>query len=301
MENRTILLIDDDPINLEVLEEYLKLGVNADHNIIKCHNGLEGLEAMSKHAGDIDAVLLDRMMPLMSGVEFMQEYNKQEKFRNIPVIMQTASDQREHMTEGFQLGIYHYLIKPLQPTVLNAIVHSAIELYTKQRKLLSDLNASQNLFRYIDNASFRIRTLEDVNVLSISLASLFPDPNKVVNGISEILVNAIEHGNLGITYDEKTQLNLESRWEEEIKRRLNESENKNKFVNITYYKTPEKLLLSIKDEGKGFNYSKYLSFDPSRGADNHGRGIAFANTLSFDSLEYIGAGNEVICMVKLTH
>lgn len=301
MQKRSILIIDDDLINLEVLEDYLKLGSNADHEIIRAINGKEGLEVLHDHADSIDVILLDRMMPVMSGIDFMHEFNKNEFYKNIPVIMQTASDLREHMAEGFQLGVYHYLIKPLSPMTLNSIVHSAIELYKHHRILTSDLKNTKNLFKYVEHAAFQIRTLEDANIMSVSLASLFPDPTRVVNGISEILVNAIEHGNLGITYDEKTHLNLTHKWEDEIARRLNLPENQNKNVIITFYRSDGEFRLNVKDHGQGFNYKKYLNFDPSRGTDNHGRGIAFANNLSFDSLQYIGCGNEVLCLVQTKH
>lgn len=301
MEKRSILIIDDDPINLEVLEDYLKLGINADHEIIRATNGKEGLDALHKHVDSIDVILLDRMMPVMSGIDFLHEFNKNVLYKSIPVIMQTASDQHEHMVEGFQLGVYHYLIKPLSPNTLNSIVQSAIQFYTHHRVLTAEVKNTKNLFKYIEHAAFQIRTLEDVNVMSVSLASLFPDPTRVVNGISEILVNAIEHGNLGITYDEKTQLNLNHKWEDEIVRRLGLPENQNKNVTITFYRTDGDYTLNVKDHGAGFNYKKYLNFDPSRGTDNHGRGIAFANNLSFDSLQYLGCGNEVICLVRTKH
>lgn len=299
MQQRAILLIDDDPVNLQVLEEYLKLGKNSDHAILKCNNGKEGLGLLHEHYGNIDVILLDRMMPIMSGVGFLQEFNKVEEYRKIPVIMQTASDQSAHIQEGFQLGVYHYLIKPLSPSLFNSIVYAAIELYTTQRKLQNDLNISQRLFQYVDHAAFQIKTLEDVKIMSVSLATLFPDPHKVVTGISEILINAIEHGNLGISYDEKTRLNLQMKWEEEIQNRLNHPDYAKKVVKITFEKSTEALFLTIKDEGAGFNFKKYLNFDPRRSTDNHGRGIAFANSLSFDSLEYRGEGNEVVCSIKL--
>jgi len=50
----------------------------------------------------------------------------------------------------------------------------------------------------------------------------------------------------------------------------------------------------IKDEGAGFDFSKYLDFDPERAFDLHGRGIAIANKDIFEKLQYIGRGNEVM-------
>lgn len=296
---RKILIVDDDESNREIIEEYLKLGPNAGYQFIHCENGKIGLEKLIEYAEKVDVVLLDRMMPVMSGVEFLKEWGKDEKLKNIPVIMQTASNESEHLTEGFQLGVYHYLVKPYMPAVLNSVVKAAIDFYTMQRELSSAVSNSEGLFRYVDKATFKIRTINDAQSISVGLAQLFPNPNKVVVGISEILINSIEHGNLGITYDKKTDLNMQCQWKEEVERRLNLEENLEKMVIITYEKMKDKIILKMRDQGKGFNYEQYLEFDPRRSTDNHGRGIAFAQSLSFDEIQYVGNGNEVNCTVFL--
>ena len=52
------------------------------------------------------------------------------------------------------------------------------------------------------------------------------------------------------------------------------------------------------EQGKGFDWSKFLSFDPDRAFDPNGRGIAMARTMSFSSLEYQGCGNVVVARIK---
>ena len=104
MEIRKILVIDDEPNNREIIEEYLKLGPNASHEVIKCSDGLEGINTLKQHYNEIDVILLDRMMPVMSGVEFLKAWNNEPNIKNIPVIMQTASNEQEHLLEGFRLG-----------------------------------------------------------------------------------------------------------------------------------------------------------------------------------------------------
>lgn len=295
---RKILVLDDDQTSLDMLERYLALGENAGHRVIKAHDGLEGWEILTKEYQNIDVILLDRMMPMMGGVEFLKRLHEFKGAQAIPVIMQTVSDSREDILEGFKLGVYHYLVKPFSPVILNSIVHAAVNFYSKQRELVEALTNQKTLFKYVDRAVFKIRTLEDINPISTSLAQLFPSPDKVVLGISEILTNAIEHGNVGITYDEKTRLNLHCKWREEVEKRLELEENTHKYVTISFFKNKNNIILNVKDEGRGFDYFKYLDFDPNRSTDNHGRGIAFANKLSFDRIEYLGNGNEVNCMVR---
>lgn len=296
--DRKILIIDDEPNNLEIIEGFLKLGEMPLHGLIKANNGKDGFDALVQNKHTIDLILLDRMMPIMSGIDVLKKINEDPELKKIPVIMQTASSEREHLLEGFKLGVYHYLIKPYSPTILNSIVKSAIEFYTKQRELTAEVHNTKTLFKFVDEAVFKIRNLEDANLMSVSLARLFPNPDRVVLGISEMLVNAIEHGNLMISYQEKTQLNINSQWQDEIEKRLKLPENNQKYVTISYLKNDKEIILNIKDQGKGFEYNKYLEFDPMRSTDNHGRGIAFANNLSFDRVEYLGCGNEVRCIVK---
>lgn len=299
MNKRKILIIDDETNNQEIIEEYLKLGANAYHDVIRCNNDLEGIDALKKFYKNIDVILLDRMMPLMPGVEFLKAWNNDPHLKSIPVIILIASNEQEYLLEGFKLGVYHYLVKPYSPATLNSVVRVAIDFYTKQRELTHEVANSKTLFKYVNQATFRIKTLEDAQLISVSLAQLFPNPDKVVLGISEILINAIEHGNLGISYEEKTELNLQCRWRDEVNKRLLLAENKDKEVIISYVREKNEITINTKDQGAGFDYTKYLSFDPRRSTDNHGRGIAFAHSLSFDTVEYIGKGNEVNCTVKI--
>lgn len=296
---RKILVVDDDQTSLDMLERYLTLGENASHQVVKAHDGLEAWTILTSDYEYIDVILLDRMMPVMSGIEFLKKLQDFKAAATIPVIMQTVSDAREDILEGFKLGVYHYLVKPFSPVILNSIVHAAITFYTKQRELSEELSNQKALFKYVDRAVFKIRSLDDINPISTSLALLYPNPDKVVLGISEILTNAIEHGNVGITYEEKTRLNMYCKWREEVERRLKLAENLDKYVTISFFKKKDNILLNVKDEGNGFDYYKYLDFDPSRSTDNHGRGIAFASKLSFDKIEYLGIGNEVNCVVQL--
>lgn len=292
------MLIEDNNNNAEIIEGFIKLGVNCNYGIIRCKNGKEGYEALEAHHAIIDVILLDKMMPVMSGIEFLQKMKKNEEFNKIPVIMQTASTDKDDICESFKLGAYHFLAKPYSPSVFNAIVKAAIEFYTKQKEMQKAVKNTKTLFKYVNQANFKIRNINDANIISTSLASLFPYPDKVVLGISEMLINAIEHGNLKISYDEKTDLNLQSKWQEEINNRLELPENQDKFVMIDFHKSDDEMVLHIKDQGNGFEYQKYLDFDAARAMDNHGRGIAFANHICFDKVEYLGQGNEVRCIVK---
>lgn len=88
-------------------------------------------------------------------------------------------------------------------------------------------------------------------------------------------------------------------WHAEVERRLGFPENLDKFGSLILKVAREDIVVHIKDDGKGFDWHEYLEFSPERATDPHGRGIAASRAMSFHSVEYLGAGNEVRCIVKL--
>ena len=123
--------------------------------------------------------------------------------------------------------------------------------------------------------------------------------HNVVLGLSELMLNAVEHGNLGITYQEKGQLVKDGLWHEEINKRLEQPCNAKKNAMVTFERDDFEIRFIIRDEGEGFDWHNYLEMKPERALDLHGKGIAIAGAISFDKLEYKGTGNEVIATVYL--
>lgn len=150
------------------------------------------------------------------------------------------------------------------------------------------------------DATFKIQNLDEAKNLAELLAEECPNPILAALGINEILINAIEHGNLGITYNEKTQLDI-SQWLAEINRRLAMPENKNKFVTVKVHRSPSQINIRITDEGDGFDWLQYQTADKKEVLHNHGNGIIMAHNLSFQSMIYHGKGNDVECIILLTN
>ncbi|HFE48026.1 MAG TPA: ATP-binding protein, partial [Chromatiaceae bacterium] len=159
--------------------------------------------------------------------------------------------------------------------------------------------AASRLFGMMRRASFQIRTVDESRDLATMLANACPDPNRSVVGLLELLLNAVEHGNLGITYAEKSRLREQGTWEQEIERRLRTPGYAERWVDVGFTRDDNAVEIHIKDQGEGFEWEKYLDFDPERAFDSHGRGIAMSRMMSFDEMAYQGRGNEVIVKVYL--
>ena len=136
-------------------------------------------------------------------------------------------------------------------------------------------------------------------MLADFFAHACPQPDKVILGLRELLINAVEHGNLGISYAEKGSLIDEDLIQQEIARRMALEVNRQKRVEVVFERSPSALVFTITDQGQGFDWERYLDFDPERVFDPNGRGIAMARTTSFDSIEYQGNGNTVVATVIL--
>lgn len=145
----------------------------------------------------------------------------------------------------------------------------------------------------------RVRTLAEATQAAQFLAAYGPEPDMLVIGLMELIANAIEHGNLGISYREKTALLLAGAWSDEVERRIREPQYRDLSVSVEMRRERESLHFLIVDQGRGFDPRPYLALDPQRAFDPNGRGIAMARTISFTELEYLGCGNRVLASVRL--
>ncbi len=290
-----ILAVDDEAFNLDLMKHHLG---RAGYQVALAEDGIIAMQKIEEDHG-IELIVLDRMMPNLGGMEVLRRIKANDRLRDIPVVMQTAAAAADQVLEGIKAGAYYYLTKPYKGATLLGIVRAALEDAKTKTRLKEKVGACLRGLDLMEEARFRFQTLEDAASLASYVSHCFPQPENVVIGLHELLLNAIEHGNLGITYSEKTNLVRDASWNQEIERRLGLPEYRKNFATLTFKATQAVLLVHIKDAGRGFDWKKYLDFSADRATDPHGRGIATSRALSFHSLEYLGAGNEVRCTVKL--
>lgn len=293
MSTPRLLVVDDEPINLEIISEYFDgLGYTLD-------TAADGEEAWAhlNCAHGYDLLILDRMMPVLDGMALLQRVKADHRFAEMPVIMQTAAGEPEQVRQGLAAGAHYYLVKPYERESLQTIVRGALADSAMRRQLQQRLAAHGDAMKLLCSADFRLRTIDEAGVLAAFLAQGCPRPEASVLGISELLVNAVEHGNLGITYEEKAALKRADRWHEEVRRRQELPENRAKQVRVTLTRTEAGVNLCISDDGAGFDWQRYLDLDPQRAFDPNGRGIALARSASFAALRYEGCGNTAIATI----
>ncbi len=288
--------MDDDSLNLTSLSRVLSRG---GFHVLMAENGERALSLLEADTKGFSALLLDRRMPRLDGLQVLRRLKQSHRFRDLPVIFQTAMDRAEDIIEGLQAGAYYYLTKPLDPKMVLAVVSAATKDYSNQKAIHAELERTRAAISCMEEGRFRYQTLHGSHELASLLAKTCPDPNRVVLGLSELMINALEHGNLGITFEEKTALIEAQRWEEEIARRQRQPENLAKWVTVHFRRTPDRIRFEIQDVGSGFQWQRYQEFRPELLFNTHGRGILMARMNAFDQVEYSGCGNHVMAEVRL--
>ena len=146
-EDRVILVVDDDEMNLRIAKTILERKLSC--KVLTANSGQSGLEILREHY--VDLVLLDIMMPELDGIETLREIRAEELLSDIPVIMLTASAEMDDIKKTAALGITDYIRKPFMPDKL-------VERVTKK---LSEVNALEKVL-IVDNDKARLNAMRDV-------------------------------------------------------------------------------------------------------------------------------------------
>ncbi len=295
-EKGVVLVVDDEPLNLEILTEHLE---EAGYEVSQAEDGIKAWVQLEADPYRFSAVLLDRMMPNMDGMGVLALMKEHPALDTLPVILQTAKASKNEILEGLEAGAYYYLTKPFDKATMLAIVKTAITDFNNHVGLQLEVSQALQTMSLLTEGEFSFRTIEEGRLIANYLAKIDPAASKAVIGLSELLTNSVEHGNLGITYQEKTDFVNNGVWQNEIERRLALPENLEKYVTLRFESKNNELSFLIKDQGDGFDWGTYLEISPDRIFDNHGRGIAMARVQSFDYLEYRNGGREVLTKINL--
>jgi CheY-like chemotaxis protein len=126
-----ILVVDDQPINVQLLKRKLE---REGLQVAAAYNGKEGLELIRKEKPDL--ILLDVMMPDMDGIEVCQRLQADEATRSIPVIFITARTNKESKLEGLAVGAVDYITKPIDLDETLARVQTQLRVVTINREMV---------------------------------------------------------------------------------------------------------------------------------------------------------------------
>lgn len=192
-----ILLVDDTPANVFVLQELLG---SEDRLLLKAETGKEALKiALNEH---VDLIILDVQMPGMDGFEVAQILKSNKKTKDIPIIFATAikKEQRD-ILKGFEEGAIDYLSKPLDPEITKAKVSVFLQLQLQKKELQEknlSLQKARDEIKLLNNELQKnVAQLEAANkemeAFSYSVSHDLKAPLRSMIGYSEMLQQDYQH------------------------------------------------------------------------------------------------------------
>ena len=290
-EPERILIVDDEQSILDAMAEAIRI---LDFSVITAQNGDEAWQKFQEEKPDV--VVTDVRMPHRDGLTLTSQIKACAP--SCPVIVVTGFGSEEAAISALKAGASDFLVKPFQLSELRLAVDRSCSLL---RARLADervipVVVDVNCTIVIDNfpemlggiVNYALKTLtgclSDKQLLGLRVA------------LQELLINAIEHGNLNISPEEKMDALMNDRYDQLLQERRQTPEFQKRRVQLSFEHNVEAgtVQFRICDEGNGFDWEAMLGRDvqelpKTAGA---GRGIFLVRTL-VPEVRYYGNGNEV--------
>ena len=235
-----------------------------------------------------------------NGLKDLVKIKRSRKTDSIPVIMFDTQSNHEKQVEALRKGAFQIIGSDSTNQQIKLAIISGLNSVRSMIRLEVLLKNHKQSIENLHQATFTFTTLSEAHVLAQTLSLGCLEVNKVAMGLTEILVNAVEHGNLGFSYEDKSRHHDNGTWHKELEKRQDSLKYKDKYVTVKMERHDEMIKFTVIDQGTGFDYEKYMSIDPQQVEQEHGRGISLARLVAFEKLEYLPPGNQVVMYAKST-
>ena len=292
---KNVIVLDDDINILNIMKKYLiKLGFNPILSN-EPKDFFKKVKQFSPETVIIDLILNNNKI----GFEIIEETKRIDNY--ITIVGLSGYSNKENIIKAMECGATFFLSKPFN--------------FSELKDLFSKIILQR---QYIDMSTIDTQSIEyekrivninnDINLIHPTINQLLflfkhilkDEAEKIRVGLFEALMNAIEHGNLEIDYETKRKALQNGNFDELIISRLLNDDTINKQITITmeFNKKDSTLIFSIKDQGKGFDWQKYLYESDIDSDQFNGRGIRIMR-YAFDEIVYNNKGNEVKLIKKI--
>lgn len=290
-ENPGHILIAEDELAVRQLL-FDQITEDLGYRVTLAANGREALDLFKSDPADV--ILADVRMPNLSGLELLREVKRINP--RVPFLIMSGQGDVEDTITALRAGAQDFFQKPFKMSRLMASVERA---FTQ----ISALRLRRVARAYLVDEAQRFVIPNELEIVPHIIAemtgSLENDPGMAVGeleairaSLHEMILNAIEHGNLEINYDEKSVL-MESPdgWRAEVLRRATSPEFHGRTVTIECENSPQSVMFRVTDQGNGFVHDDLP--DPTQFTHVlHGRGILIAR-VHMDQVFYNEKGNQV--------
>ena len=288
-----VLIVDDEEVLRNILSRFIN---KAGYETLEAKDGKEAIELYKISKPFI--VISDIMMPKMDGLTLLNELKKIDK--NAMVALMTGYGNEDILLEALRGGALNFFKKPFNFQEIVNFVRNALkrrsepeynELYSEhlveESKKFVFPTGETNILPIINQVTLHLKKIADTSeILNLKI------------GIEEMIANAIEHGNLGITMKEKHKALEEGIWGKFIQHRLDINNNRSKKVLINSYLGTKYFAISIEDEGNGFDWKSLPALSPDNLLNYNGRGI-FLTKIYYNEVIFNQKGN-IVTLKKYT-
>ncbi|MFC3153498.1 sigma-54-dependent transcriptional regulator [Litoribrevibacter euphylliae] len=190
-----VLIVDDQPDNLDILVNHLK---DSGFRLAVSINGAEALELAAEQSPDL--ILLDIMMPGLNGFEVCERLKIQHATQDIPVIFMSALSDTENKVRGFELGAVDYITKPFQREEVLARINTHLTLHAQKQQLeakntqlqalnyqlMEQIQKRESAEEQLRIADERFETLSKYQASSLGLEGFIGEHDTVLSVIKEV-------------------------------------------------------------------------------------------------------------------
>ncbi len=294
-EHELVLVVDDEEGIRQLLIDYLE---SEGFPVVAAKDGNEGVEMFKARRPSI--VVTDVQMPGMDGMGVLRAIRREDP--DAKVVVMTGFGEGAVALEALRGGASNFIKKPLSLEELLFILKAhermirslrrqrlPIENIVEEHKVLRIPNDSGHVFPVVRNATRSLESfLTPHEIESVSLA------------LSEALVNGIEHGNLGIGYQQKSDALRHNRYQQMLEERMADPECAGKSVLLEMNLNPEEATFRVTDQGTGFDWRNRPDPTlPENLLKENGRGLSII-FLFMDGVSFNEAGNEIVMRKTLS-
>ncbi len=287
-EKMKILVVENNVPSREYLQDLLHF---EGYDCEVASNGEEGLALYDEYKPDL--ILSDVRMPYMDGLTLLRTLRQNQS--DVFFVLTTAYGGPMDVNDAYRQGVNDYLVKPIDSELL-------LKKVRKYNNIISNRKLRQEVEGKVINKSLKIKFPTKYEHIPAMVSRLISDIAVPISGVvtlalesslTELITNAIEHGNLEITSAEKNRSHSCYEFDKLIEERMKDPKLAGRFVTVDYHQTENYVEWIISDEGQGFDWRDVL--DPTDDANIlklSGRGIYFTKR-DVDEIEYLGRGNIV--------
>ncbi len=243
----------------------------------------------------ISAVMIDPSISVDGCGRLLKSLNLHDRTADIPVVIAAGDAVRAAESILSEICGFRMVPADMSDRALRYVLADAIAECARVRFLRQELLTRTSAIGHICAGTFRIKNRREASNLATMLSLTVDDPAPVAIGLAELLLNAVEHGCLGIGSAEKERLIEEGVFNEELERRMADPAYAGREVELDFKREGAERRFQITDPGKGFDHQPYAHAEAELSFTKSGRGILMARQC-FARLDYKGSGNQVVAV-----